>query len=798
LSHDRHLHGCLLQHAFVFSHPYGAIGALNTDALRRSGTPTLACYRHRDVVRQHVAVPAWRRYSLLAAVLAIALIPGAASAADWPTFHGDNTRQGNDTSDPGLSSPTARWTSQLDGKVYGQPVVVGGQVIVATENNTVYSLSAANGSVQWHNHLGPPRTSNFPCGNIMPLGITGTPVVDKGAVFVAPEIQSAPGSYVFNLASINLSNGQLFWMTPITPSDTRFDVNVEQQRGALMVAAGRVFVPLGGMDGDCGNYHGYVLSHVETFTTSVQWWASTEVDPSNREGGAWAAGGMSQDAAGNVYVSTGNSNHTTPGDQYDYSDGVIKLNPNSVTAGAPLDFFAPSNWANDNAGDVDLGSTTPLQLPNNRVFIVGKSGNGYLLNAASLGHVGGQLKAHRVCSATNSAVFGSLAYANGVVYVSCSDGLTAVAVSSTDFSVSWHNGTNVVDHPPTVAGGLIWAVARGGATLLGFTTSGQMVQSFPIGSSSHFTTPTAANGQLYVAPDAVVRAFAGCGGPPLAGDFNGDGKADVVSVGAGGTCVLPSNGSSFTTPMPWSQAPFFGQRATLAADVTGDHKTDLVAVNNASAWVMKSTGSAFSPPQLWSGIAFYGAKATLAGDLNNAGKADLIAVDNNQTWVMISDGSGHFSAPRQWSGTAFYGSQATLAADVNGDGRTDLIAVDDSSTWVMLNTGSGFSAPQLWSNIPFHGNRATLAGNVTTDGRADLVAVADNGTWVMTSNGSRFSAPQLWHSGAFFGAVATFGGDVNGDGRMDLIAVNPFDTWVMPDVGGSAYGAPSLWWSGYP
>lgn len=732
-------------------------------------------------------------------MLAIALVPRPAIAADWPTFHGDNTRQGNDTSDPGLSSPTARWTSQLDGKVYGQPVVVGGQVIVATENNTVYSLSAANGSVQWHTHLGPPRTSNFPCGNIMPLGITGTPVVDKGAVFVAPEIQSAPGSYVFNLASINLSNGQLFWMTPIIPSDTRFDANVEQQRGALMVAAGRVFVPLGGMDGDCGNYHGYVLSHAETDTGSVQWWASTEQDPSNREGGAWAAGGMSQDAAGNVYVSTGNSNHTSSGDAYDYSDGVIKLNPNSLTPGAPLDFFAPSNWAADNAGDVDLGSTTPLQLPNNRVFIVGKSGNGYLLNAAGLGHIGGQIQAHRVCNATNGAVFGSLAYANGVVYVGCSDGLTAVAVSSTDFVVSWHNGTNVADHPPTVAGGLVWAITPGGGTLLGFNTSGQMVQSFPIGSSTHFATPTAANGQLYVAADAVVRAFTGCGGPPLAGDFTGDGNADLVAVGAGGTCVLPSNGSSsFTAPKPWSHVPFFGQRATLAADVTGGGTSDLVAVNDTNAWVMTSTGSAFSPPKQWSGAPFFGTRATLADDLNNDGKADLIAVDNSQTWVMISDGTGHFSAPRQWSGIAFYGSQATLAADVNGDGKTDLVAVDDSSTWVMLDNGSGFTAPREWSNIPFHGSRATLAGNVTTDGRADLVAVGATGTWVMTSSGSSFSAPQQWHSGAFFGAVATLGGDVTGDARMDLIAVNPLDTWVMLDVGGSAFGTPSQWWNGYP
>src|ERR1700738_2228064 len=114
----------------------------------------------------------------------LALVPAGASAADWPTYHGDNTRNGNDSSDPGLGNPVASWTSgALDGNIYGQPVVVGAQVIVATENNTVYSLNPVNGTVQWSTHLATPRTTGFACGNINPLGITSTPVIDAGNVF---------------------------------------------------------------------------------------------------------------------------------------------------------------------------------------------------------------------------------------------------------------------------------------------------------------------------------------------------------------------------------------------------------------------------------------------------------------------------------------------------------------------------------------------------------------------------------------------------------------------------------------
>jgi FG-GAP-like repeat/PQQ-like domain len=741
-----------------------------------------------------------RRCVLVLAVSLLAATPLTASAADWPTFHGDNTRQGNDSTDPRLANPAPGWSSvQLDGAIYGQPVVVGGQVIVATENNTVYSLSAADGSVQWFRHLGTPRTHNFPCGNIDPLGITGTPVIDHGAVFVSAEIELNPTSFFFELASINLSNGQPFWTTNIDPPDSRFDPNVEQQRGALMVAANRVFVPLGGLDGDCGNYHGYVLSYPETPPAPLQWWASTEVDSSNREGGAWAAGGMSQDTTGYVYVATGNSNHISAGDAYDYSDGVMKFDPTSVPSGAPLDYFAPTTWTQDNAGDVDLGSTTPLQLPNNHIFIVGKSGNGYLLNNANLGHIGGQLATHRVCSATNSAVFGSLAYANGVVYVGCNNGLTAVGINgtSTDFAVNWHNGTDVVDHPPTVAGGLIWAVTPNNATLLAFNLSGQRVQSFSIGTSTHFTTPAAASGQLYVASGAVVHEFSSaplCTSAPLIGDVNHDARADLLSTSGAGACVMPSTGSAFLGPALWSSSAFYGTRATLAGDVNGDGRSDAIAVDDGATWVMLSTGSGFSGPGVWSGVNFWGTRATLAADVNGDGRADLVAVDDTATWVMLSTPSG-FSAPQLWSGVPFYGSKATFTADVNGDGRADLVAVGDNATWVMLSTGSGFSAPQPWSGTPFFGSRATLAGDVNGDGRADLMAVGDNATWVMLSTGSGFSAPQPWSGTPFFGALATLAGDVNGDRRADLVAVSPGGTWVMTSTG-SGFSAPALWSTG--
>jgi hypothetical protein len=383
------------------------------------------------------------------------LLAAHVSAADWPTYHGDNSRQGNDSVDPRLVRAAPGWTSAaLDGAIYGQPVVAGQQVIVATEGNTVYSLAAATGAVQWSRHLGAPRTANFPCGNINPLGITSTAVIDGGNVYVVAEIQSSSTSFFFELASISLATGALNWTHNVSPPDPAWDANYQQQRGAPMATNTRIIVGFGGLAGDCGNYHGYVAGFAKSGSGTVSWWSAARAVPGDREGAVWSAGGLSQDAAGYVYAGTGNSSETTAGDTYDYSDGVIKLNPDALAAGAPVDYFAPAQWIQDNAGDVDLGSTTPLQLPNNRVFIVGKSGIGYLLNTANLGHIGGAVAQKRVCTDTNDAAFGSLAYANGVAYVSCRDGLVAVSIAGngSDFTVSWHNTTTVVDHPPTIAG----------------------------------------------------------------------------------------------------------------------------------------------------------------------------------------------------------------------------------------------------------------------------------------------------------------------------------------------------------
>ncbi|HVC42088.1 MAG TPA: IPT/TIG domain-containing protein [Candidatus Saccharimonadales bacterium] len=531
---------------------------------------------------------------LIIALAALApLLTATQAAADWPTYHGNNTRQGDDTTDQAVSG-TAPWTSTpLDGQLYGQPVIVGGRLIAATENDTVYSLNAATGQVEWTTHIGigPPRTANFPCGDIDPLGITGTPVIDAGNVFVVAEKQDTPTRFEFDLVTLSLSTGAITRDVNIDPGNRggiNFDANYQQQRGALTIAGGEVYATLGGLAGDCTNpsnstdgYRGYVIAYPETGTGTVQWWSSASLTSTDMEAGAWAAGGASVDSSGNVFVATGNSNETSSGDAYDESDGVIKLTAPSLSL---ADYFAPSGvvdanhdggptWWQDNASDADLGSSTPLQLPGNRVFQVGKSGMGYLLNSAGLGHVSGGLASHRVCSAFSDAAFGSLAYSlvGGVetVFVGCSDGLQAVRIapSNTNFSLAWHNTGQASDKPPIVVGGGVWSVSSGGGTLNQYDASdGSLLARYAISGSNHFTSPSASNGMIYVeggnqvdaVPDGPdISTVSPAAGPTAGGQtvtVHGAGFQSGVTMTAtiGGVSVTPtavtSTSFTFTTP----------------------------------------------------------------------------------------------------------------------------------------------------------------------------------------------------------------------------------------------------------
>src|SRR5262245_50880675 len=277
--------------------------------------------------------------------------PATLSPTDWTAYHRDAARTGVAPARPAAGALSIAWRRQLDGAVYGQPLVIGDLVIAATEGDTVYGLDRATGKIRWHVHLGTPvPLSALPCGNIDPLGITGTTVYDPGTRMVYAVAETTGFHHM--LAGIAVPSGKLAFRRDVPTPDghPRYD----QQRAALLLNRGRVYVAFGGLFGDCGPYQGSINGVPASGRGPI---VSDKV-PTAREAGMWAAGGPVAGPDGTVYVSAGNGAATRP--PYDGSDSVTALTPALRRTG----IFAPTTWPADNASDLDLGSASPGLLGN--------------------------------------------------------------------------------------------------------------------------------------------------------------------------------------------------------------------------------------------------------------------------------------------------------------------------------------------------------------------------------------------------------------------------------------------------
>jgi outer membrane protein assembly factor BamB len=329
------------------------------------------------------------------ALLGTSYFAALGATGGWPTYQHDAARSGLDPDAPTVSTVSAGWTTQLDGSLYAQPLTVGSRVYAATENNTVYALDVTSGAIQWQMHLAAPASrANLPCGNIDPYGITGTPVIDTApttpVVYTAALVAGLPIHH--ELYALNLNTGAVLYHFPIDAPGT--DPLVHGQRGALTLANGKVYVPYSGRAGDCGNYKRRVVGVNTGDSTGAS--IINYALPNTSRGGIWAAG--SADSRGNTYFSTGNSNAT--GTTPDRGESVVKLSPTL----RELDFFTAPEWSSLNVSDTDIGSIGPILMQNGWIIQSGKSGMGYLVNSASLGHVGGQLFEARICDTGQQAV----------------------------------------------------------------------------------------------------------------------------------------------------------------------------------------------------------------------------------------------------------------------------------------------------------------------------------------------------------------------------------------------------------
>jgi outer membrane protein assembly factor BamB len=151
----------------------------------------------------------------------VVLLPRVLSACNWTVLHRSLGGSRVDPSGASFSSPHQAWVSpKLSGKLYGEPLVDGSQVLVATEADTVVSLSASTGKSLWQTTLATPvPATGLPCGNISPtVGITSTPVVDmsRQEIFVVADELSG-GVVQHHLYGLSVSTGAVLLNQDVDP-----------------------------------------------------------------------------------------------------------------------------------------------------------------------------------------------------------------------------------------------------------------------------------------------------------------------------------------------------------------------------------------------------------------------------------------------------------------------------------------------------------------------------------------------------------------------------------------------------
>jgi len=428
--------------------------------------------------------------------------PGPAGGSSWTVYHDGPAGTGTPPNVTSVDTTTRAWTSpSLDGQIYGEPLVFGGRVYLATENDTVYALNAATGAVAWSTHVGTPvPASALPCGDITPkVGITGTPVIDpsRGEIFVVAD-EMVNGAPAHMLAGLATATGKTEMTQDVDPAGA--DTAALLQRTGLTLDDGRVVFGMGGNFGDCASYRGRVIAapetggHPRTFTVDAA--------PGESQGAVWMGGAAPVvDGSGHVWVVTGNGSVYSYAHAYDDSDSVLEL---SATMRL-LQYFAPASWATNNSQDLDM-STAPALLPDGQVILTGKSRIVYLLDGARLGGIGHQQAS--LGSACSQDIDGGVALTGMTVYLPCEAGLIAVraAQSPPALRLLWSSGTG--GGPPIVAAGLVWTIG-GSGELYGLDPStGKIRQQAPIGAvANHFPTPSVADGLLLAAAANHVVAF---------------------------------------------------------------------------------------------------------------------------------------------------------------------------------------------------------------------------------------------------------------------------------------------------
>jgi len=572
-------------------------------------------------------------------VLAAQLLHAQVNVLTW---HNDNARTGQNLEEKILTPANVNstqfgklFTLAVDGKVDAQPLYVSSLLIanafhdvlyVATEHASVYAFDADTSVLLWEvSLLGANEipSDDRSCSQIVPeIGITSTPVIDlamgpHGTIYiVAMSLTNDTASYHQRLHALDLSTGAEQAGSPVDITATypgngaegsagtqRFNPGQHEDRAALLLANGVIYTSWSSHC-DIAPYTGWIIGYNESTLAQTN---VLNLTPNGNDGGIWMAGaGPAADAAGNVYLLTGNGTFDTTlasgfPQNGDYGNAFVKIQVSPAGGLSVADYYTMTNTTSESNADQDLGSGGLMLVPSQPLAVgAGKDQNIYVVNRNNMGKY--NPNADEIYQFMNSPLAGSVYsspawFDETLYYGAVGDSLRAFpfangAFASNPSSRSAHAFGSPGATPSISANGrtnaILWAAENTSpAVLHAYDATNLSTELYnsnqaangrdQFGTGNKFIVPTIANGKVYVGTTNGVGVF----GLLCSYSITPDRAEIPASGGSGRISVTASAGCAWSasTPVPWITLSRSGSTLTYAVPATqGPERRALISI----------------------------------------------------------------------------------------------------------------------------------------------------------------------------------------------------------------------------